>query len=63
MFLVLSPEELLIRDEDEAAAELVMENLAAAIAQLSQCLHKRLVLALRSSLRIRFSKIFCWFSS
>ena len=42
MFLVLSPEELLIRDEDEAAAELVMENLAAAIAQLSPIQARRL---------------------
>ena len=35
MFLVLSPKDLLIQDEDEAAAELVMENLAAAMTRLS----------------------------
>ena len=42
MFLVLSPEELLIQDEDEAAAELVLENLATAIAQLSPIQARRL---------------------
>ena len=42
LFLVLSPEELLIQDEDEAAAELVLENLAAAIAQLSPIQARRL---------------------
>ena len=42
MFLVLSPEELLIQDEDEAAAELVLANLAAAIAQLSPIQARRL---------------------
>ena len=42
MFLVLSPEELLIRDEDEAAAELVMENLTAAMTQLSPAQARRL---------------------
>lgn len=35
MFLVLSPEELLIQDEDEAAAELVLMNLTVTLAQLS----------------------------
>ena len=48
MFLVLSPEELLIQDEDEAAAELVLANLAAAITQISPIqvrrLHARYVL-------------------
>ena len=48
MFLVLSPEELLVQDEDEAAAELVLANLAAAITQLSliqaRRLHARYVL-------------------
>ena len=42
MFLVLSPEELLIQDEDEAAAELVMENLAAAMTRLSPAQARRL---------------------
>ena len=42
MFLVLSPEELLIQDEDEAAAELVLANLAAAITQLSPIQVRRL---------------------
>lgn len=42
LFLVLSPEELLIQDEDEAAAELVLANLAAAIAQLSPIQARRL---------------------
>ena len=35
MFFVLSPEELLIQDEDEAAAELALANLAVAMTQLS----------------------------
>ena len=42
MFLVLSPEELLIQDEDEAAAELVLANLAAASARLSPIQARRL---------------------
>ena len=42
MFLVLSPEEVLIRDEDEAAAELVLENLAAAMTRLSPTQARRL---------------------
>ena len=42
MFLVLSPEELLIQDEDEAAAELVMENLVAAMTRLSPAQARRL---------------------
>ena len=42
MFLVLSPEELLIRDEDEAAAELVLANMAAAMTLLSPTQARRL---------------------
>ena len=42
MFLVLSPEELLIHDEDEAAAEQVLANLAMAITQLSTIQARRL---------------------
>lgn len=42
MFLVLSPEELLIQDEDEAAAELVLMNLTVALAQLSPIQARRL---------------------
>ena len=42
MFLVLSPEELLIQGEDEAAAEQMLENLTVAIAQLSPIQARRL---------------------
>ena len=42
MFLVLSPEELLIQDEDETEAELVMENLATAMTRLSHVQARRL---------------------
>ena len=55
MFLVLSPEELLIQDEDEAAAELVLENLAAAIAQLSPIQARRL--HARYALKKKFREI------
>ena len=42
MFLVLSPEELLIQSEDEAAAERMLENLALAMTQLSPIQARRL---------------------
>ena len=42
MFLVLSPEELLIQGEDEAAAERMLEHLTLAIAQLSPIQARRL---------------------
>ena len=55
MFLVLSPEELLIRDEDEAAAELVMENLTAAMTRLSPTQARRL--HARYALKKKFREI------
>ena len=55
MFLVLSPEELLIRDEDEAAAELVMENLTAAMTRLSPAQARRL--HARYALKKKFREI------
>ena len=42
MFLMLSPEELLIHDEDEAAVELMLANLALAMTQLSPVQARRL---------------------
>ena len=42
MFPVLSPEELLIQREDEAAAERMLENLALAMTQLSPIQARRL---------------------
>ena len=42
MFLVLSPEELLIQNEDEAAANQMLKNLAVAITQLSPIQARRL---------------------
>ena len=42
MFLVLSPEELMIQAEDEAAAELMLVRLAEAITQLSPTQARRL---------------------
>ena len=55
MFLVLSPEELLIQDEDEAAAELVLANLAAAMRQLSPTQARRL--HARYTLKKKFREI------
>ena len=42
MFLMLSPEELLIQGEDEAAAELLLANLAVAMTLLSPTQARRL---------------------
>ncbi len=42
MFLVLSPEDVLIQNEDEAAVERVLAHLAAAITQLSPAQARRL---------------------
>ena len=55
MFLMLSPEELLIRDEDEAAAELVLANLAAAMTLLSPTQARRL--HARYALKKKFREI------
>ena len=42
MFLVLSPEQLLIQDENEAAANQMLKNLAVALTQLSPTQARRL---------------------
>ena len=55
MFLVLSPEELLIQDEDEVAAELMLEKLALAITQLSPIQARRLYA--RYALKKKFREI------
>ena len=55
MFLVLSPEELLIQSEDEAAAERMLENLALAMTQLSPIQARRL--HARYALKKKFREI------
>ena len=55
MFLVLSPEELLIQNEDEAAVELVLANLAAAMTLLSPTQARRL--HARYALKKKFREI------
>ena len=55
MFFVLSPEELLIQDEDEAAAELALANLAVAMTQLSPTQTRRL--HARYALKKKFREI------
>lgn len=55
LVLVLSPEELLIQGENEAAAELVLANLASAIIQLSPIQARRL--HARYALKKKFREI------
>ena len=55
MFFVLSPEELLIQDEDEAAVELALANLAVAMTQLSPTQARRL--HARYALKKKFREI------
>ena len=55
MFLVLSPEELLIQELDEAAEELLLERLAEAISQLSPTQARRL--HARYALKKKFREI------
>ena len=55
MFMVLSPEELLIQSEDEAATERMLENLALAMTQLSPIQARRL--HARYALKKKFREI------
>ena len=55
MFLVLSPEELMIQAEDEAAAELMLVRLAEAMSQLSTIQARRL--HARYALKKKFREI------
>ena len=55
MFLVLSPEELMIRAEDEAAAELMLVHLAEAVTHLSPVQVRRL--HARYALKKKFREI------
>ncbi len=55
MFLVLSPEEVLIQNENEAAAERVLAHLAAAMTQLSPAQVRRL--HARYALKKKFREI------
>ena len=55
MFMVLSPEELMIQNEDEAAAERMLENLALAMTQLSPIQARRL--HARYALKKKFREI------